>query len=168
MKKAVIKNKKIAKVEKNEISELRKLAYIFGSMLLIFVAFYGIACLKMKSDKKDDIAQTIQYNKILVNNILKQNNDEYYVLIYNDEKDYSGYYYYYLQAYKKKDNALATYFVDLEDAFNKNYKSEESSLFVETPEKFKIKEDTLLKISNGKVVDAKEGQENIANYIKEL
>ena len=164
MKKAVIKNKKTAKVEKNEISELRKLAYIFGSMLLIFVAFYGIACLKMKSDKKDDVAQTIQYNKILVNNILKQNNDEYYVLIYNDEKDYSGYYYYYLQ----KDNSLATYFVDLEDAFNKNYKSEESSLFVETLEKFKIKEDTLLKISNGKVVDAKEGQENIANYIKEL
>ena len=80
MKKAVIKNKKTAKVEKNEISELRKLAYIFGSMLLIFVAFYGIACLKMKSDKKDDVAQTIQYNKILVNNILKQNNDEYYVV----------------------------------------------------------------------------------------
>lgn len=168
MKKAVKKSQKNIKVEKKEISELRKLAYIFGGIVLIFLIFYAIAYFKMNSSKKEDTSQTIQYSKILVSNILKQNKDEYFVLIYNDEKDYSNYYYNYINTYNKKENSLTTYFIDINDGFNLSYKNEQSSLFVEDVSNLKINEDALLKISNGKIVEAKEGMENIVTYIKGL
>lgn len=170
MKKAVKKTKKSVKVENKEISELRKLAYIFGAMLIIFLVFYGIACLKMNSgkNKKEDIESTIQYNKILINNILNQNKDEYYVLVYNDVSDYNGYYYYYLQKYMKEEESLSTYMVDINDSFNKSYKSEVSNLYVDNILDIRINEDALLKINNGRIIEAYEGMENIANHLKEL
>ena len=175
MKKAVKKtdkkaNKKNYNVRnnKNEISELRKLAYIFGTIILVFLIFYGIAYLKMnnKTKAEDEIVQSIQYEEILVSNILKQNKDNYYVLIYNDEKDYNNYYYYYVQAYKKNENSLYVYLTDIQNSFNSVYKADTSNLNVDDISKIRIKEDTLLKISNGRIVSYYEGMENIVNNLK--
>ena len=63
MKKAVKKVKKqqtTTKKTKNEITELRKLAYIFGSLVLIFLIFYGIAYLKL-SNKENKT----EYNRVV-------------------------------------------------------------------------------------------------------
>ena len=51
MKKAVKKVTKKEEKGKNEISELRKLAYIFSSIIVVFLIFYGIAYLKMNNKK---------------------------------------------------------------------------------------------------------------------
>lgn len=175
MKKAVKKvnkttNKKNDNVKNvgSEITELRKLAYIFGIIILVFLIFYGIAYLKLNNNNKqeEEIVKNIQYEEILVNNILNQNKENYYVLIYNDEVDYSNYYYYYVQKYNKNENSLFVYLVDIENAFNIAYKSDTSNLMVDDISKISIKEDTLLKISNGKIVSSFEGMENIVNNLK--
>lgn len=171
MKKAVKKvNKKNINEKKveNEIIELKKLAYIFGIIVLVFCLFYGIAYLKMnkKENNKDEIVVNIQYEEILVNNILKQNKDSYYVLVYNNVEEYNNYYYHYVQKYSKEEKALHVYLVDINNSFNKLYKADTSVLKVDDISKIRIKEDTLLKISNGKIVSSFEGMENIVNNLK--
>lgn len=172
MKKAVKKtNKQIKnnKKEVSEVSELRKLTYIFGSIVLVFLVFYGIAYLKMNHKKEEEeIVSFIQYEKILVNNIVNQNQKDYYALVYNDEEDYAGYYIYYIQKYSKNENALFTYLIDMNDSFNHSYKSDISNLNVTDISQIRFKEDTLLKISDGKIIETYEGMETIANYLKQL
>jgi len=172
MKKAVKKVTKKEEKGKNEISELKKLAYIFSSIIVVFLIFYGIAYLKMNNKKSpdDEIVTSIQYEKILVSNILNQNKEDYYVLIYNDEEIYNNYYFHYISSYSKKENSLFTYLVDINNSFNSSYKAleEASNLNVSNISDLKVKEDTLLKISNGKIISTTEGMENISTYIKSL
>lgn len=175
MKKAVKKvdkkvNKKVEKTNtnKNEMAELKKLAYIFVAIVLVFMIFYGIAYLKMsnKNNKKEEIVSSIQYEEILVSNTLKQNKDNYYVLIYNDVEEYNNYYYYYVQKYSKNNNSLHVYLADIENSFNSMYKADVSKLNVSDISDIRISKDTLLKISNGKIVAYYEGMENIVNNLK--
>ena len=173
MKKAVKKVKKqqtITKKTKNEITELRKLAYIFGSLVLIFLIFYGIAYLKLsnKENKKEEVVKYIQYEEILINNILNQNKNEYYVLMYNNKEDYEKYYFYYVKKYSSKENTLFTYLIDINNSFNSMYKNDTSNLNVTNINELKVKEDALLKISNGTIVEVHEGMDNISNYLNNL
>ena len=85
----IAKKKEKLALENNEFTNLIKIVLIVTG---IFLAFYLITYLVAKNkakdtDKKDDTAEvSIQYDEILMSNLLKQSASEYYVLAY-DAKD---------------------------------------------------------------------------------
>lgn len=94
-----------------EVSKLVKLVII---VTVIFVIFYGITVLVNKKEENpgnNSNGQTvsIQYDEILIGNILTQPNDEYYVMIYDSDDTNSVVYNSYLQLYQQKRDALRYY-----------------------------------------------------------
>jgi len=163
--------------EKNEVvestaPELKKLTYIFGSLVVIFLLFYAITYFKLKlENEKDlpkDIVQTIQFDEILTGNLLKQNNKEYYVLVYDKEEDFNKMYKSLINLYIKKENALRTYYSDLNNSFNTMFKAENSNLKIYNISDLKLKTTTLFKIKDGKIINTYEGEENVVKTFKEI
>ena len=152
-----------------EVSKLVKLVII---VTVIFVIFYGITVLVNKKEENpgnNSNGQTvsIQYDEILIGNILTQPNDEYYVMIY-DADDYDVVVYNsYLQLYKQKEDALRYYTAELDNVFNNIFKAEESNLNVSNIQQLKIKSSTLLRIRNGRIAAHYEGDE-IIEHLKEI
>ena len=81
---------------------------------------------------------------------------------YNDTYDV------YVGSYTYKEGALKIYTADLSSAFNKNYVSDESNLYVSNVDDIKFSKSTLIKISNGQVVEAYEGHENIVAHLNSI
>ena len=151
-----------------EVSKLVKLVII---VTVIFVIFYGITVLvnKKEENSSNNNSQTVsvQYDEILISNILIQPNDEYYVMIY-DADDYDVVVYNsYLQLYQQKEDALRYYTAELDNVFNNIFKAEESNLNVSNIQQLKIKSSTLLRIRNGRIAAHYEGDE-IIEHLKEI
>lgn len=156
----------------NTAPELQKLAYIFGSLVVIFLLFYAITYFKLKldneKDKKVDVSQTIQFDEILTGNLLKQNNDEYYVLVYDKEEEFTNMYRAFINIYIKKEDALRVYYSDLNNTFNAQFKNENSNLKITNIGDLKIKTTTLFKIKDGKIINVYEGEESVINAFKQI
>lgn len=155
------------KNNENEIGKLIKLVVI---VTLIFGLFYLITVLINKEDKEEESTYTpaqIQYDKILISNILKQNEDKYYVLIYDTDDVNQTTYTAYLINYKYKEDAIRYYTAELNNPLNSKYVSSESNLKVKKIEDFKVKEATLLKVEKGKITKFYEGEE-VLNQLIEL
>lgn len=178
MKKAKLaQTKKVEKNEKNEskIPELRKLAYIFGSLLVIFVLFYAIAYYKVNRNKnletsKENVKENIQFDEILVANLFNQKNSEYYVLVYDDQDKFDSLYRSFINYYIANDQAQRVYYSNLNNTFNASYKTndEKSNLKVTKIQDLKVKTDTLFQVKDGKIVNAYEGKDAIFNTFKSL
>ena len=162
---------------KNEVvestaPELKKLTYIFGSLVVIFLFFYAITYFKLKLENEKDlpqeIVQTIQFDEILTGNLLKQNNKEYYVLVYDKEEDFNKMYKSLINLYIKKENALRTYYSDLNNSFNTMFKAENSNLKINNISDLKLKTTTLFKIKDGKIINTYEGEENVVKAFKDI
>lgn len=154
------------KNNENEIGKLVKLVII---VTLIFLAFYFITVLINKEEKEENTytPAQIQYDKILIGNILEQKDDKYYVLIYDTNDVNKTTYTAYLINYKYKEDAIKYYTAELNNPLNYKYVSSESNLKVKKIEDLKIKEVTLLKIEKGKITRAYEGEE-VLNQLIEL
>ena len=98
----------------------------------------------------------IQYDEILASDTFKMNDDEYYVLFYDFDGPEAVYYDYLFSEYaSKKDNHI--YKVDLGNAFNKKYVSNETNIYANNINELKVKDATLIKISYGSNVSYVEG-----------
>lgn len=169
MKKAKITTK-ISKEEekKQELSELRKLAYIFIAIIGVFLVFYGLAYLKVNKKTNELVTSIIQYDEILMSNLLEQKEKEYYVIVYNDKEDFTGIYFPYIASYSAKENPLNIYKVDMENAFNASFKSEISKLNLNHIVDIKISKDTMFKIKDAKIIKIYEGNDNIQKELEAM
>jgi uncharacterized protein YktA (UPF0223 family) len=70
-----------------------------------------------------------------------------------------------ISTYSELKNSLKVYTVDLSDAFNKKYVSDESNFNDEYPI---FKETTILKIENKKITETYEGEEQISAILNIL
>ena len=128
-----MKKAKIKKVEKKE-KNIQNDTYSFKNLVLItlilvalFFIFYLITTLFVKPVEKNvsnnSITQ-INLNKITINNLLSQKENEYYVIATknpkNSKANYLELYNKYIEAYKKIEESLSFYNVNLDDAINKN------------------------------------------------
>lgn len=149
-----------------EISKLIKLIIVVSLIVLIF---YGLTVLvnQEKEVENPDTPASIQYDEILIGNVLKQPNEEYYVMIYDDEDYDTSLYSTYLNLYKQKDEAIRIYTSQLNNPLNQNFKAEESNLDISDISDLKIQSSTLLKINNGKIEEFYEGEE-LVEYLKEI
>lgn len=149
-----------------EISKLIKLIIVVSLIVLIF---YGLTVLvnQEKEVENPDTPASIQYDEILIGNVLKQPNEEYYVMIYDDEDYDTSLYSTYLDLYKQKDEAIRIYTSQLNNPLNQNFKAEESNLDISDISDLKVQSSTLLKINNGKIEEFYEGEE-LVEYLKEI
>ena len=162
------KKNNIKKVEYSDDTEVSKLIKLVVIVTLIVLFFYGITMLVNKEKQKDsDTTATIQYDEILVGNILKQPNDEYYVMIYDNDDSNTSLYKTYINLYMQKDEAIRVYTSQLSNVFNQKFKSEKSNLKVDDILDLKIKSSTLLKIKNKKIISSYEG-DKLVNFLEKI
>lgn len=153
---------------KSQIGLLIEIVLIILSVIAIFFFITKIVN-NIKKDNEELITSgEIQYDQILVSNILNQSSSEYYVLIYDKSELYFNAYNTYLNIYKAKENALPVYTANLSSGFNKSYYAEESNVLVSNINDLKVKGSTLVRVQNGTVVSAYEGPESILEQLESM
>jgi len=167
--KTVVKEKiNDGRVTSNEITNLIK---IILAVTVIFLIFYGITTLVTKNKKTEQLNTgdvVIQYDEILLGNLLEQPKSEYYVLVTEEDDQYKDTYSTYLNTYKTKENAIRVYSANLDSGFNSAYLSETSNTNINDIKDLKLSTSTLLKVSGKKVVSAYEGNFKIIEHLKTL
>lgn len=158
----------------NENNDIIRMIKIVGIIALIFAAFYLVFAIyngeisfgKDKETKKD---VEIQNQEILAGSIFNRIENEYYVLMYDFDGDFSIKCNTIYNLYLQKGTLDKMYLVNLGSAFNKKYVADNvNSVNVSSIENLKVVNPTLLKISNGKVVESLTGIDAINNYVKTL
>ena len=180
MKKAkIIKtNKKQEKIVEQDTYSLKNLIRIIIVLVIILGIFYLITTLVVDAVKQDNINNTvtqIDSTKITLNNLLNRNEEEYYVLatkesLYNNinsQIKYSELYNNYISEYASLEDALPFYAVDLDDALNKNYMSDELNITDDIGE-IKLNDEVLFKIKDGKIEEYFVGSSDILEELSDL
>lgn len=164
--------KKKEKVVITTNDEFKKLTQIIIGVLLIFILFFTITYLltKKKNDDNKPVDQEtkIQYDEILVGEILNQNESEYYVLVLKEKDHFVGLYETYLSEYKKKEKAIRIFYSNLDSVFSKKYEAEESKLSVTNIKDIRFTGTTLLKIKDKKIVNYYETKDKIVEHLETL
>lgn len=174
MKVAKIKktDKKVKKVEFEEELTLKKFVTTIVSILLVLAVFYFITTLVVKpiiNSKKSDPVQ-FDSSKITMGQLLSRSDKRYYALAVKKSEhlematfNFIELYNSYIDAYKKKDNALNVYWIDMDEAFNSAYWGEELDI-----DKLIINDDVLFEISNGKIKKYYVGHTKISEALAKL
>lgn len=177
--------KEITKVEPKNVSEEKKssfktfissemgsltiLVLIIAAIILLFLLITNIINSKIKPEDDLITSNDIQYDEILVSNILKQSNSNYYVLVYDEADRYFESYNLYLSGYNSKDDSVRFYTARLNIGFNKSYYAEnESNVVGASIEELKFKGTTLIKVENGNIVSAYEEPSTIIEHFKSI
>lgn len=167
------KNKEIKVVE--EEYSLKKMLIIVLVLVVTFVIFYLITTIIVKPTDENNSTNSIteiDSSKILLNQLLDRKEEEYYVLatkesLYVSESSYSDIYDMYINDYSTNEDALSFYRIDLDDALNKNYISEELNIS-DNLEDLKINNEVLFKIKDGKIKKYYIGNSEIVEFLSEL
>ena len=143
--------------------------YIVLGIIVFFCLFYLLTIYitnkntDSESTSEETSEVTVSYDKIIAGRSFSMGDGEYLVLYYdNTDEDLSNK----VNEIKSNYNALKIYTVDMHDALNKVYKSEEANTHPTNASEIKINGPTLIKFANGEVADYIEGIDSISNYLK--
>lgn len=148
-----------------ESDEYKKLIILVAIIASVFILFFILTTLFTKKNH-DNIfenkldASEIQYKEIIIGSMFDKDG-EYYVLLIEKDDVYKDLFDTYIS--KIKDDKLYT--VDLSNAFNKKYLSDDYSY---DDDEFKVKGTTLVKIDDHKIVQHFETKEGIIEKLKTL
>ena len=119
------------------------------------------------TEETESTEATISYDKILIGKAFSMSDTDYLVLFYDtSNNDISSTYSDLMSKYKEKEDHLPIYYADMNNSFNKKYSTtEESNKAPTKAEELAINGPTLIKISNGGLVDYLEGKEAISGYL---
>lgn len=156
-------------------NEMAKLILLIVIVAIAFAIFYVITLFVVKKDEKETPTSeqtteaTIQYQKILVSNVLSQKENEYYVLAYKNDDKYAESYKNNLTYYAMtKEDSVPYYYIELDNSFNKSFISESSKLNVEDVKDMRFSQTTLLRIKDGKIISTYEGKDNIVGKLDRM
>lgn len=178
MKAAKIRNNKREEIKKAEENySIRKMIMIVIIVSLTFFIFYFITTLvvnPVEEANENNVAE-IDSSKITLNNLLDRKEEKYYVLATKkiespsgySQVDYNDIYNGYIDNYNSVLGILKFYRVDLDDALNKSYYSEELNI-TDNLEELKINDDILFKINNGKIEEYFVGSSKIVEALSKL
>ena len=155
----------------NEESSPKKAIITLVVVLVVFFSVYFIAMLitgeiKLGTEPKEEVPEEIQYQEIIVGKMFNRPESSYLVLLgsFTDYdttllmQDADRY-------MSTNDDADYVYYVDLDKGFNKGHHSEEeSNPKAQTLEELMVKNPTLVRIQDGKIVDYIEGKDEIEAY----
>lgn len=165
------KDKKNLKGKVNGNDEVSKLIKIIISVVVIYLGFFILTKvsidkkIKDNKEKEDLIEAEIQFEEIILGNLLEQKESEYYVLVTFEDDVYNPLYNNYFISYLGKENALQKYNVNINNAFNKKHITDKTDSDIEN---LMFKETTLLKIKYKKIHKIYEGREKIIEHLKKL
>ena len=165
--------KKKSNLSNNEFVKLLQLILIVTG---IFLAFYLVTWLftdnsdeNKKEEEKPEVS--IQYDEILMSNLLKQKDLEYYVLAYDAEDKYYDSYNMYIHTYSTQKDAKRVYTSILSNGFNKKFydkELKESVIDAADISKLKLKDTSLIRVRRGTIRNVYEGHEEIINFLSTL
>lgn len=165
--------KKKSNLSNNEFVKLLQLILIVTG---IFLAFYLVTWLftdnsdkNKKEEEKPEVS--IQYDEILMSNLLKQKDLEYYVLAYDAEDKYYDSYNMYIYTYSTQKDAKRVYTSVLSNGFNKKFydkELKESVIDAADISKLKLKDTSLIRVRRGTIRNVYEGHEEIINFLSTL
>ena len=146
-------------------------------IICVFCAFYFLTVFISKDDssstnsnssnKKTTETTNISYDEILLGRSFSMEDGEYLVLYYDkDKSDLSSEMSSALSTYNNKDSHLNVYTVDMSDALNSSFTSDEANHDATDASEMKISGPTLIKFNNNKIDDYIEGKEEITEYLK--
>lgn len=152
----------------DDTSNIVNLIKMIVIVAVTFLAFYGITVLvtnnkEKETSTKNENTAVIQYDEILVGQILNRPQNSYYVLIEGENDSHISEYQTYLDSSKTTEKV---YYAELSNLFNKKYYSEESNLNADSISQIRFKGTTLLKIENGQIINTYEENENILSELK--
>lgn len=166
-------SKKVKKVEKsnttmisnNELINLLKIILIICAVLLIFY-FITVLVQNKKEDNNSnsDTVAVIQYDKILVGQILNRSENDYYVLVEKKEDPYIDLYKQYLNNVKD----ITYYSVDLSEIFNQNNIGEETIVEGNEISNYRFAGTTLIKVTNNTISGVYKNKDEIVAYLGNL
>ena len=142
-------------------------------IVVLLVPLYFITTLVLNNNKEEKQPVTdnnpveIQTEKILVGQLLNRNNSSYYVIAYNKDNKMINLFNQYLDDYKKKEEHLNIYKIDLDDGLNKNYISETTNITDDLKD-LKLSDTTLFKIVDGKINSYYVGNNDVIDALKEI
>lgn len=154
----------------NELVNLIKIVVIISAVLLVFYFITVIVEKKLNKHDytiKDEVA-VIQYDKIIVGEILNRTDSSYYVLVEKESDPYIDLYKTYLTTYSNTENSLRYYTVDLSDIFNRNSVADQNYVEGNDTSKYKFASTSLLKIENGELAAVYSDNESITQYLSNL
>ena len=143
------KQKRNRNVNTSDEIRLDSFLKIIGILLIILIVFTLITMFIKREKKETPQESTIQYTKIIVGSILNRPEENYYVLVEAKDDANLSTYESLINTYNEKDDHLKVYFVDLNDAFNNTYYSEDSNLDITDISDIRFSKTTLLHIING-------------------
>lgn len=164
-KKQSVNKKGVKKSTDTRVENMNSVGSLWKIIIIIMLAFTGFYVLtyfiaennKSYSWENRETSSVIQYDEIIFGTMLSESPKEYYVLAINYSNENKDIFDTYISMYKEKENSLRTYTVDLDSDFNKKYINENG-----------IKETTLFKIKNSKIVERINGEEKVIKKFKEL
>ena len=181
------KNKELEKKLKQERKKINNVSVtdsdiwskviIVCVIICVFFAFYFLTVFISKDDssstnsnssnKKTTETTNISYDEILLGRSFSMEDGEYLVLYYDkDNSDLSSEMSSALSTYNNKDSHLNVYTVDMSDALNSSFTSDEANHDAKDVSEMKISGPTLIKFNNNKIDDYIEGKEEITEYLK--
>ena len=134
-------------------------------VLVIAALFYLLSVyITNKPDNVRIVEGSISYEQISAGSTFSMSDKKYLVIFYN--RDNSGDITTAVSNYKSKDKALPIYYVDYNDAINASVTSKDSSNPKATKaSELKVKNPTLIEISNGSISQYIEGEEKVIDYL---
>ena len=144
-----------------ETFEVKKAIIFLVVLVLIIGIFYGITVLvvdhkKEKEAEENEPYTSIQYEEIIVSNILKQTADDYYVLATTKNDENYKQYISDFTTYPTTEGALPTYRIDLDNGFNQKYLQSESDFSGSLPV---FKTSTLIRVVNHEIAEVYQDME---------
>ncbi len=154
------------KIEKNRVSDTTKTAIVIIICILILMGIMYFITTKIQSKeenkKAEKIETVIQYDKILAGESFDQKEEEYLVIYYDSTDKYSILKSL-ISTYQAKSDVMRLYSVDLADGMNKKYIGEE--MMTESPTTLQVKNPTLLRFKDNKVVEVITSNSEINEYL---
>lgn len=148
----------------NQDFEVGNLVKIILVILVVFGLFYVLTYYIQKNKKTEsnnndtkNTITTIQYDEILMGEILNQSENEYYVLLVKNE-DYTKTYKEYISKYS---NGNKFYYSLIDNGMNSRYLSDISNLNVENIDELKVVGTSLVKVNSGKIIESYDGNSSV-------
>lgn len=163
-----MKKNKTQKYVTEEQMEIKKFIFVLLGLLILLVGVYFFTRAFVTKDlhkSTNGVEYTegkISYDTVIVGTMLNRSESEYYVYAFSNEDTKSIYYNTLVSQYSKEEKALQVYYLDIDNALNKDYvdSSNPSKTFT-TINELKLGSVTLIKVKNGKVTKYITNEEEI-------
>lgn len=153
-------------------NEMGKFVLMIVIVAVLFGIFYGVTILitNKKETTKPTTTDTkeIEYDNILLGNLLVQKEDKYYVLISDQDDDNITIYEGYLHAYSQLEKHDMVYYTILNHPMNSQFKSDKTNTNITNILDLKIKGTTLVYVEKGKITKTYDNEEQLFKHLKEI